>query len=67
VAAGLPGWSVTVVVAALAVSTVALVPALILGYGVRAAERDDRNAGRVAPAPKPRPSRRGQRGRRPGP
>ncbi len=37
---------VAVVVACLAVGSVLLVPTIIIGYGVRAAERDDRRAGR---------------------
>lgn len=38
----LPGWSVTLVVAGLAVATVCLVPSIILGYAVKAAAREDR-------------------------
>jgi ABC-type Na+ efflux pump permease subunit len=37
---------VTVVVASLAVGSVFLAPAIIVGYGVRAADREDRQAGR---------------------
>jgi len=37
---------VAVVVGSLAVGSVLLVPTIIIGYGVRAAERDDRRAGR---------------------
>jgi hypothetical protein len=37
---------VAIVVASLAVGSVLLVPTIIIGYGVRAAERDDRRAGR---------------------
>ena len=37
---------VAIVVAGLAVGSVLLVPTIIIGYGVRAAERDDRRAGR---------------------
>lgn len=37
---------VAVVVTSLAVGSVLLVPTIIIGYGVRAAERDDRRAGR---------------------
>jgi hypothetical protein len=37
----LPGWAVTTVIAGLALSTVALVPAIILGYAVQKAERED--------------------------
>lgn len=37
---------VAVVVTCLAVGSVLLVPTIIIGYGVRAADRDDRRAGR---------------------
>jgi hypothetical protein len=37
----LPAWSVVVVIGGLALSTVALVPAIILGYAVAKAERED--------------------------
>jgi ABC-type uncharacterized transport system permease subunit len=37
---------VAIVVASLAVGSILLVPTIIIGYGVRAAERDDRRAGR---------------------
>ena len=37
----LPGWSVATVVGGLAVATTALVPAIILGYAVAKAERED--------------------------
>jgi hypothetical protein len=37
---------VAIVVAGLAVGSILLVPTIIIGYGVRAAERDDRRAGR---------------------
>jgi hypothetical protein len=36
---------VAVVVAAMAVGSVVLLPAIIVGYGVRAAEREDRRRG----------------------
>jgi hypothetical protein len=36
---------VTVVVAALAVGSILLAPAIVLGYAVRAADRDDRERG----------------------
>lgn len=36
---------VTVVVAAIAVGSVVLLPAIVVGYGVRAAEREDRVPG----------------------
>jgi len=37
---------VAIVITCLAVGSVLLVPTIIIGYGVRAAERDDRRAGR---------------------
>lgn len=37
----------TVVVAALALCTATLAPAIVLGYAVKAAARDDRQAGRL--------------------
>lgn len=40
---------VVVVVTALAAGSAVLLPAIVVGYGVRAAERDDRRAG---PAPR---------------
>jgi hypothetical protein len=39
---GFPGASIVIVVSALAVTTVVLLPAIILGYAVRAAEKEDR-------------------------
>ena len=38
----LPGWSVALVVGGFAVATACLVPAIILGYAVKAAAREDR-------------------------
>lgn len=64
VATDLPAWSVTVVAAGFAVATVALVPAIILGYAVRAAEREDRAAGRVPLPSAPAPGQPGPRDRR---
>ena len=40
-----PQVAVTVVVAALFVGSVLLAPAIVFGYGVRAAEREDRRRG----------------------
>jgi integral membrane sensor domain MASE1 len=37
----LPSWSMVTVVAGMAIATVALVPAIILGYAVAKAERED--------------------------
>jgi hypothetical protein len=42
----LPGWSVGLVVAGLAVATACLVPSIILGYAVKAAAREDRERSR---------------------
>lgn len=39
---GFPAASVVVVVAALAVASIVLLPAIILGYAVRAADKEDR-------------------------
>ncbi|HEX7168948.1 MAG TPA: hypothetical protein VF230_18365 [Acidimicrobiales bacterium] len=44
-ARGFDPWG-RVVVAALAASTATLAPAIVLGYAVRAAEREDRERGR---------------------
>ncbi len=43
----LPGWSVALVVAGLAVATACLVPSIILGYAVKAAAREDRDRARA--------------------
>lgn len=40
-----PGWAVGVVVTCLILGSVVLAPAIILGYAVRAAERQDRELG----------------------
>ena len=45
----LPGWSVALVVGGFAVATACLVPAIILGYAVKAAAREDRERARSAP------------------
>ena len=39
---GLSGWVVVVVVASLALGSALLLPAIIIGFGVTAAEREDR-------------------------
>ncbi|MDQ6797189.1 MAG: hypothetical protein M3011_04025 [Actinomycetota bacterium] len=44
-AAGFTPTAVTVVVVALAAGSAALLPAIIVGYGVRAAEREERGGG----------------------
>jgi hypothetical protein len=43
VASGFPSWSVTVSIAGLVVACVVLPIPIVLGYGVRAAARDDRD------------------------
>ena len=40
-----PGWVVSVIIAALAVGSALLLPSIILGYAVKAAEREDRERG----------------------
>jgi len=42
---GWPRWVVTVIIAALAVGSALLLPSIILGYAVKAAEREDRERG----------------------
>ena len=39
--AGFPGWAVTTTIVGLAAATIVLPPAIVLGYGVRKAERED--------------------------
>jgi len=46
VATGLSDAVVVVVIGALALGSLVLAPAIVLGYAVRAAERDDREQGR---------------------
>lgn len=41
-ATGFPGPTVTVIVVSLVVGSLILAPAIVFGYGVRAAEREDR-------------------------
>jgi hypothetical protein len=41
-ATGLPGALVTGVIAALVLGSLVLAPAIVVGYGVRAADREDR-------------------------
>ncbi len=45
-AAGFPSWSVVVTITALAVSIVVLPVPIVLSYGIRAAERDERGQSR---------------------
>jgi len=40
---GLRGWVVTVIVASLVVGSLILAPAIVFGYGVKAADRADRD------------------------
>jgi hypothetical protein len=44
-AAGFPSWTVDVIVIALVVSIVVLPAPIVLGYGIRAAEREERGGG----------------------
>ena len=46
VATGLSDAVVVVVIGAMALGSLVLAPAIVLGYAVRAAERDDREQGR---------------------
>jgi hypothetical protein len=46
IATGFPAWSVDLTVAALVVAIVVLPVPIIVGYGVRAAEREERGGGR---------------------
>jgi hypothetical protein len=46
VVAGFPGWSVAVTIGGLVVGIVVLPLPIILGYGIRAAEREERGGGR---------------------
>ena len=45
--AGPTQWLFTVVVAAMVVGSLVLAPAIVFGYAVKAAERDDRERGRL--------------------
>ena len=40
-------WMVTVIVWAIVVGSIVLAPAIVFGYGVKAAIRDDREHGRI--------------------
>ena len=46
VIAGFPGWAVGVTIAGLVVGIVVLPLPIILGYGIRAAEHEERGGGR---------------------
>jgi hypothetical protein len=43
---GFPGATATVIVASLVAGSLILAPAIVFGYAVKAAERDDREQGR---------------------
>jgi small-conductance mechanosensitive channel len=43
--AGFRGWVVTLIVTSMVVASVVLAPAIIFGYAVKAAEKDDRARG----------------------
>lgn len=43
--AGFPTWTVDVIVVALVVSIIVLPAPIVLGYGIRAAEREERGGG----------------------
>lgn len=42
---GFPGWLITGIIACLAVGSIVLAPAIVIGYGVQAADREDRDTG----------------------
>jgi hypothetical protein len=44
---GFPAAVVTTIVIAMAIGSTVLLPAIIVGYAVKAAERDDREQGRI--------------------
>lgn len=46
-ALGFPGWAAVTVIAALVVGSIVLAPAIVFGYAVKAAEREDREQGRA--------------------
>ena len=50
-AVGYDGGVATAIIAALLVGGAALVPAIVFGYGVKAAERDEREQGRLSDRP----------------
>ncbi len=41
-----PGWAATTATAALVIGSLVLAPAIVFGYAVKAAEREDRERGR---------------------
>lgn len=46
-ALGFPGWAAVTVIVALIVGSIVLAPAIVFGYAVKAAEREDREQGRA--------------------
>ncbi len=60
---GFPDWLISAIVACLAVGSIVLAPAIVVGYGVKAADREDRESGHttyvpldhVPPSPSPSP------------
>lgn len=45
---GFPSWLITAIIACLAVGSIVLAPAIVIGYGVKAADREDRETGHAA-------------------
>jgi hypothetical protein len=45
---GFPSWLITTIIACLAVGSIVLAPAIVIGYGVKAADREDRETGHTA-------------------
>jgi len=45
-AVGFEDWVTTLVVASIVIGSLVLAPAIVFGYGVKAAEREDRQQGR---------------------
>jgi hypothetical protein len=45
--AGFPSWLITGIILCLAVGSIVLAPAIVIGYGVKAADREDRETGRT--------------------
>ncbi|CAN5402120.1 hypothetical protein BH10ACT3_BH10ACT3_23740 [soil metagenome] len=39
---GFPSWIVTIIIVAMAVGSITLLPAIVFGYGVKAADAEDR-------------------------
>ena len=42
---GFPSWLISTIVLCLAVGSIVLAPAIVIGYGVKAADREDRETG----------------------